>query len=310
MITLSLNQGIKDSKDTTLSHFTNYIATRTLDMSMINSIAVIIALQQLLCANAFAFFPPPSLAHTLEHLFAPPPLQTTLDELTNIRIPGSSTNNEILAYKATPKDKSKQYTTNSIILIHEFFGLNPSIIEKADALSNELGCTVIAPDTFRGEVTSFIPKAIWLAISTPQERVNEDINHVCSYLEKENNGEGKLAVMGFCYGGGKAIRYTTQCNQDAATVVFYGSPVTDVNELKKLKAPVCGIYGSNDAQFPKPLLDKFQIALDQANIVNDVHVYDGVGHAFWKDMEQIERGQQPQTDAYEQCISFLREYFG
>ena len=55
---------------------------------------------------------------------------------------------------------------------------------------------------------------------------------------------------------------------------------------------------------------KFQIALDQANIVNDVRVYDGVGHAFWKDMEQIERGKQPQTDAYEQCISFLREYFG
>ena len=116
--------------------------------------------------------------------------------------------------------------------------------------------------------------------------------------------------MGFCYGGGKAIRYTTQCKQDAATVVFYGSPVTDVNELKKLKAPVCGVYGSNDAQFPKPLLDKFQLALDEANIVNGVRVYDGVGHAFWKDMEQIERGQQPQTDAYEQCISFLREYFG
>ena len=281
-------------------------------MSIIDNIVVVIALHQLLlCADAFAFFPPPSLTHTLEHLFSPPSLKVTpLEELTNIRIPGSN-NNEILAYKATPSDKSKQYTTtNSIILIHEFFGLNPSIIEKADALSNELRCTVIAPDTFRGEVTSFIPKAIWLAISTPQERVNEDLSCVCSYLEKENNGEGgKLAVIGFCYGGGKAIRYTTQCKQDAATVVFYGSPVIDVNELEKLKAPVCGVYGSNDAQFPKPLLDKFQIALDEANIVNDVRVYDGVGHAFWKDMEQIERGQQPQTDAYEQCISFLREYF-
>ena len=281
-------------------------------MSMIRIIvAAAIALQQLLYADAFAFFPPPSITHTLEHLFAPPPLKvSTLEELTNVRIPGSSTNNEILAYKATPKDKSKQYnTTNSIILIHEFFGLNPSIIEKAQALSNELGCTVIAPDTFRGEVTSFIPKAIWLAISTPQERVNEDINHVCSYLEKENGKEGKLAIMGFCYGGGKAIRYTTQCKQDATTVVFYGSPVTDVNELRKLKAPVCGVYGSDDAQFPKALLDKFQIALGEANIVNDVRVYDGVGHAFWKDMEQIERRQQPQTDAYKQCVSFLREYF-
>jgi len=232
-----------------------------------NIVAVATALQHLLCADAFAFFPPPSLAHTLEHLFSPPPSLkvTPLEELTNIRIPGSS-NNEILAYKATPSDKSKQYTTaNSIILIHEFFGLNPSIIEKAQALSK--GCTVIAPDTFRGEVTSFIPKAIWLAISTPQKRVNEDLNHVCAYLEKENGKEGQLAVMGFCYGGGKAIRYTTQCNQDAATVVFYGSPVIDVNELKKLKAPVCGVYGKDDAQFPRALLDKFQIALDEANLL-------------------------------------------
>ena len=78
--------------------------------------------------------------------------------------------------------------------------------------------------------------------------------------------------MGFCYGGGKAIRYTTQCRQDAATVIFYGSPVTDVDELKRLKAPVCGIYGKNDAQFSKALLDNFQSALNEANVKNDVHI--------------------------------------
>jgi len=39
---------------------------------------------------------------------------------------------------------------------------------KADAIAKEVGCIVIAPDTYRGESTRFIPKAIYLALGTPQ----------------------------------------------------------------------------------------------------------------------------------------------
>ena len=271
--------------------------------------------------SAFSFFSPsrPTLAewtHALEHLFSPPlQLQATpLEKLTNVRIPNSNDRGvDILAYKATPSEykgnSNEQGTTlPSIILIHEFFGLSPSIVEKAQGLADELGCIVIAPDTFRGEVTDFIPKAIWLALTTPQDRVNEDLNAVCSYLEGEA-GNNKLAVMGFCYGGGKAIRYTTQCRPEAATVIYYGSPLTDMEVLSNLNAPVCGIYGSKDAQFSMALLDKFRAALVGSNVEHDVRVYDGVGHAFWTDMGQVERGEEPQTRAYEQCTSFLRQFF-
>jgi len=116
--------------------------------------------------------------------------------------------------------------------------------------------------------------------------------------------------MGFCYGGGKAIRYTTQRRPDAATVVWYGNPVTNVDELKSLQAPVCGIFGRDDVQFPMSLLDKFQTALNEAQIDNVVRIYDGVGHAFWTGMDQIERGDEPQTSAYLQCTDFLKQFFG
>ena len=253
-----------------------------------------------------------SAAHILEHIVSPPTLQvSSLSELTNTCIPGPD-GVDILAYKATNgSDDGK----NTIILLHEFFGLNPSIVEKAEMLAKDLGCTVIAPDTFRGTVTDFIPKAIWLALTTPQDRVNDDLDAVCRYLGFDDNDSSnadsakKLAVVGFCYGGGKAIRYTTQRKRDAATVVFYGSPVTDVNELQRLNAPVCGVFGSKDAQFPSSLLDNFQSSLDDAGVENDIRVYDGVGHAFWKDVDQIERGCQPQLDAYNQCTTFLREFF-
>ena len=115
------------------------------------------------CCKAFTIFPsqqqlPQLLTHAIEHLFSPPLQVTPLEELINIRIPGPS-DKEILAYEAIPSgynndnnkqnNQSKDDVLPSIILIHEFFGLNPSIIEKAEALSNELNCTVIAPDISR-----------------------------------------------------------------------------------------------------------------------------------------------------------------
>ena len=259
-----------------------------------------------------------SLAHVIEHIIISPPLQITpLSDLTNTCIPGPD-GIDILAYTATNNNNGDG--ENAIILLHEFFGLNPSIVEKADLLAKELGCTVIAPDTFRGSVTDFVPKAIWLALSTSQDRVNDDLDAVCRYLgfhddgiitssSKTDGANKKLAVVGFCYGGGKAIRFTTQRKPDAATVVFYGSPVTELNELKRLNAPVCGVFGDRDAQFPSSLLDTFQSSLDDAGVDNDVRVYEGVGHAFWKDVSQIESGDQPQADAYNQCTTFLREFF-
>jgi len=82
-----------------------------------------------------------------------------------------------------------------------------------------------------------------------------------------------------------------------------------VKELQRLKAPVCGIYGDRDAQFSSSLLDNFQSSLDEAGVENDVCVYEGVGHAFWKDVSQIERGDQPQASAYKRCTSFLQKFF-
>jgi carboxymethylenebutenolidase len=261
---------------------------------------------------------------------------TPLEDLANTRIPGPSPGIEILSYVATPSSSSSFVGNNKnpkddpalpvLILIHEFFGLSPSIVEKAQALADDLGCIVVAPDTFRGAVTDFIPKAIWLALTTPTERVNDDLDAIVSYLDqagtqlklqssssvKVKADISKLAIMGFCYGGGKAIRYTTQRRPDAATVIFYGKPVTEGSELQKLKAPVCGIYGSNDVQFPMALLDQFQQALTNhtANVENDVRIYNGMGHAFWSDMEQVRRGDPPQVaEAYQQCTDFLRRFF-
>ena len=276
----------------------------------------------------------------LDHLFKARPPTTTPQELANVRIPrsdnGGDDNAVVLAYCCDPKTDDKNPNRSSsarkerpiLILIHEFFGLSKSICDKADALADELQCTVIAPDTFRGQSSTFIPKCIWLALSTPQKRVNQDLDDVVAWAhhrereqriesssqtptsQPDDSSRPKLAIMGFCYGGGKAIRYTTQVRPDAATVVCYGSPILDSSVLSNLRAPVCGVFGERDFQFPVSQIQKFQDALSAAgNVGYDVRIYEDVGHAFWKNMDQIRSGEQPQTDAYKQVTSFLSMYF-
>ena len=49
-------------------------------------------------------------------------------------------------------------------------------------------------------------------------------------------------------------------------VICYGAPVADAAQLAGLRAPVCGVYGANDAQFPPPLLNAFRGALEAAEV--------------------------------------------
>jgi carboxymethylenebutenolidase len=260
---------------------------------------------------------PPSVLHIVDHILSPTPSRSefkALEDIANTRIPAENGSIEILAYVSEPKIPNTS-PLPLLILIHEFFGLNESIQQKANELADDLQCRVVAPDTFRGVNTNFVPQAIWLALSTPQDRVNRDLNAVVEHYRRDtktntSTNTPKLAVMGFCYGGGKAIRYSIQEQPEAATVIFYGNPVTDANELQRLRAPVCAAYGRNDVQFPMSLLEQFQQSLQTANVDHDVKIYDGVGHAFWKDMDQIRRGDEPQSSAYRQCTEFLKTFFG
>ena len=117
------------------------------------------------------------VAPVVHHFVEPHQLQaTTLDRLTNVAIP-SDEGREVLAFAARPADGSTG-PRPVLVLLHEFFGLSESIVDKAQGLADELGCLVVAPDVFRGVTTDFIPRAIWLALSTPQPRVNADIDAV------------------------------------------------------------------------------------------------------------------------------------
>lgn len=245
------------------------------------------------------------------HLFERPLQSAVLEDLANVKVPAEE-DREILAFAARPKVPPGG-ALPVLLVLHEFWGLSGSIVDKAQGLADELGCLCIAPDCFRGETTDFVPKAIWLALSTPQQRVNADLAAVLRWAASQDGVAENfpVGVLGFCFGGGKAIGFTTTMRPDAATVVFYGEPVLKVEALAALSAPVCGIYGAED---PQPTTNRaaaarFRSALAEAGVEHDVTCYEGVGHAFWKDMGQIERRETPQIAAWRQSTTFLRTFF-
>jgi len=223
-------------------------------------------------------------------------------DLTNITYPAAD-GTPLYAYLARPNTPGPH---PAVIMVHEFYGLTDSIVKQADALAQE-GYIVLAPDTYRNQTTSLIPRAIYLRVTVPEERVMQDLQTAFDYLESQTDVDaGRIAVLGFCYGGEMALQHALRNPKLAATVVLYGSPVIDADGFGALldtKTPVLGIFAENDQQIPPSEAAKFDTALTAAEIPHTVTVYPGVGHAFVQP-ETIAAGGAARQ-AWEQILEFL-----
>jgi carboxymethylenebutenolidase len=222
--------------------------------------------------------------------------------LTNLTIPGVNGQPDVQAYVARPDGEGP---FPAVIMIHEFYGLNESIVGKAEGLADE-GYVVVAPDTFRGSTTSWIPRAIYQVITTDPAQVNLDLDSVRAWLDNDPAVDStRVGIAGFCYGGRASLAYSLHNPAGiTATVVFYGSPETDPQTLATLNGPVLGIFGGADTSIPLADVAAFETGLNEAGIANQISVYEGQPHAFVTDIESIRQGGV-QAQAWQEMVDFL-----
>ena len=121
------------------------------------------------------------LAHALHHLLEPLPPTTSLlsasslDELTNAAAPRAEGEIKLFAARPAAGIVPDGQPLPVLCLLHEFWGLSPSICEKAQGLADELGCLVVAPDTFRG--VTYIPRHLF----QPRHFIKQ---HTTSYIPR------------------------------------------------------------------------------------------------------------------------------
>jgi carboxymethylenebutenolidase len=188
----------------------------------------------------------------------------------------------VQAFVVYPEVKTKAPV---IVLIHEIFGLSDWAKEMADELAGQ-GFIVVAPDL----LTGFGPNnggsdsfpsmdATTKAVSGLDPAVvTADLDAAADYGKKIPAGNGKIATVGFCWGGGKSFAFATHRHDLSAAFVFYGPGPADVTTIT---APVYGFYAGNDARIGATLPATTD-AMKAAGKKFDPVTYDGAGHGFMR----------------------------
>jgi carboxymethylenebutenolidase len=112
------------------------------------------------------------------------------------------------------------------------------------------------------------------------DQVTADLNAAADYALKLPSSNGKLYVVGFCWGGGQSFRFATNRPDLSAAFVFYGPPPAK-ETMARIKAPVYGFFAGNDARIGAMIPD----AVDQMKAAGKTFepvTYDGAGHGFMR----------------------------
>jgi len=186
------------------------------------------------------------------------------------------------AFVVYPEVKQK---VSVVILIHEIFGLSDWAKEMADELA-AAGYIVVAPDLLSGfgpnggNSDSFTSMdATTKAVSgLNPDTVTADLDAAADYGKKIPAANGKIATVGFCWGGGKSFSFATHRHDLSAAFVFYGPGPADVSTIT---APVYGFYAGNDARIGATVPGTTD-AMKAAGKVYDPVTYDAAGHGFMR----------------------------
>jgi carboxymethylenebutenolidase len=191
-------------------------------------------------------------------------------------------NREVTCFIAYPEVKEK---APAVLVIHEIFGLSDWVRSVTDQLA-EAGYIAIAPDLLSGAgpggggTSEFksgddVRGAV---VGLPADQVTKDLTAVQQYVTELPACNGKIAVAGFCWGGGQSFRFATNSPELKAAFVFYGPPPEDVS---KVSCPVYGFYGENDARINMSI-PKTKEMMQTAKKEYDPVIYKGAGHGFMR----------------------------
>ena len=229
-----------------------------------------------------------------------------------IAMPGFAATSKDVSYKSGDETvKAILYTPEgkgpfpAIIVIHEWWGLNDWIKEQATKLADQ-GYAALAIDLYRGKAATTPDEAHEMMRGLPEDRAKRDLDAAFKYLRSQNNvKKNKIGAIGWCMGGGFALDVALIEPELAADVINYGHLATDAESLKKINAPILGLFGAQDRGIPPEDVKKFGETLDKMGKKTDITIYPDAGHAF--ENPNNKEGYRPKdaADAWSKTVKFL-----
>jgi len=193
----------------------------------------------------------------------------------------------------------------AIIVIHEWWGLNDWVKDQASKLSDQ-GYVTLAIDLYRGKVATTPDQAHEIMRGVPEDRARRDLHAAFEYLAAQPNvKKDRIGSIGWCMGGGYSLDVALQEPTLAADVINYGHLATEADSLKKINAPILGLFGAQDQGIPADDVHKFEASLKEMGKKVDVKIYDDAGHGFQNPNNKNGYRADDAADAWKRIVAFF-----
>jgi carboxymethylenebutenolidase len=196
-------------------------------------------------------------------------------------VPSPDGNGTIRGYYVRPAKISGKLPV--VLVIHENRGLNPYIEDVARRLATR-NFMAYAPDglTSVGGYPGDNEKAAKLFGQVDRGKMTEDFVAAARWLKNRPESNGKLGVVGFCFGGGMSNTLAVRLGSDlTAAVPFYGGqpPAADVPKIKaRLLLHYAGLDTRVNGGWPA-----YEEALKANHLPYTAHIYENTNHGFHND---------------------------
>ncbi len=231
----------------------------------------------------------------------------TDDRLLTGRVEYNAGGTKMAAYLARPKGGKKH---PAVIVIHENRGLNPHIQDVARRLAVE-GFLALAPDCLSpvGGTPPDEAKAIELIGKLDAAETAARLAAAVPFLATHAESNGKVGVVGFCWGGGMANQLAAAGTSLNAAVPYYGGMQIPAADVPKITAPLLLHYASLDQRINAGIA-VYEAALKANNKMYELYMYEGANHAFNNDTNAARYHKEAATLAWSRTIAFLKKYLG
>jgi carboxymethylenebutenolidase len=223
----------------------------------------------------------------------------------SVTVDSQQGNGNIKGYLARPAKAAGKLP--GVLVVHENRGLNPYIEDVARRLATS-NFIAFAPDglTSVGGYPGDDEKGGVAFQKVDKPKMTEDFIAAARWLKARPDCNGKIGVVGFCFGGGIANTLAVRMGADLnAAVAFYGGQ-PPAPEVAKIKAPVMLHYGSLDARLTGGW-PAYEEALKANHATYQGFVYEGANHGFHNDTTP-RYDEKAAKLAWERTLEFFNKY--
>jgi len=223
-------------------------------------------------------------------------------DVADVTYPGAA--GDMKGYLAIPKDAADKLP--AVIVIHENRGLNPHIRDVARRMALE-GFVALAPDFLSPNggtpANEDEARAMFQSLDMAGATANGEATR--AFLSGHEKTNGKVGAIGFCWGGGMVNRMAVASPELGAGVAYYGSQAP-ADQVPSIKAPLMLHYASLDERINAGI-DAYKAALDANGKTYELHMYDGVNHAFNNDTSAARYDKAAADLAWSRTVEFLKK---